>query len=79
MRAPSSPLDGWAFGSLGFFRPWVFRTKFSSLRSDNLRSHYVTQISTGLYYHTVTGPTRAWYLALRTTRGQLGHEWFRDA
>ncbi|KAG0447081.1 hypothetical protein HPP92_028527 [Vanilla planifolia] len=69
---------GWmGFGSLGFSDRGCSDKVLKPRILDNLRSHYVTQISTGLY-HTVAVTNKGLVFGFGDNeRGQLGHEWLR--
>ncbi|PKA60415.1 Ultraviolet-B receptor UVR8 [Apostasia shenzhenica] len=67
---------GWmGFGSLGFSDRGSSDKILKPRMLENLRSHYVSQISTGLY-HTVAVTSRGLVLGFGDNeRAQLGHEW----
>ncbi|KAK8957481.1 Ultraviolet-B receptor UVR8 [Platanthera zijinensis] len=69
---------GWmGFGSLGFPDRGCSDKVLKPRVLDNLRSHYISQISTGLY-HTVALTNRGLAFGFGDNeRAQLGHEWLR--
>ncbi|KAH0465637.1 hypothetical protein IEQ34_005740 [Dendrobium chrysotoxum] len=69
---------GWmGFGSLGFSDRGCSDKVLQPRILDNLRSHYVSQISTGLY-HTVAVTNKGLVFGFGDNeRAQLGHEWLR--
>lgn len=69
---------GWmGFGSLGFLDRGCSDKVLKPRVLDNLRSHYISQISTGLY-HTVALTNRGLAFGFGDNeRAQLGHEWLR--
>ncbi|WOL06044.1 ultraviolet-B receptor UVR8 [Canna indica] len=69
---------GWmGFGSLGFSDRGSSDKVMKPRMLDNLRSHYVSQISTGLY-HTVGVTNRGFVFGFGDNeRAQLGHEQIR--
>lgn len=66
------------FGSLGFLDKGA-SDKFMKPRVlDSLKSHYISQISTGLY-HTVAVTNKGLVFGFGDNeRAQLGHEWMRS-
>lgn len=69
---------GWmGFGSLGFSDRGSSDKVMKPRILDNLRSYYISQISTGLY-HTVAVTNRGLVFGFGDNeRAQLGHEWIR--
>ncbi|KAF3335599.1 ultraviolet-B receptor UVR8 isoform X1 [Carex littledalei] len=69
---------GWmGFGSLGFLDKGTSDKIMKPRVLDSLRSHYISQISTGLY-HTVAVTKKGLVFGFGDNeRAQLGHEWMR--
>lgn len=69
---------GWmGFGSLGFSDRGCSDKVLKPQILDNLQSHHISQISTGLY-HTVAITNRGLVFGFGDNeRAQLGHEWLR--
>ena len=65
------------FGSLGFLDKGTSDKIMKPRVLDSLRSHYISQISTGLY-HTVAVTKKGLVFGFGDNeRAQLGHEWMR--
>jgi alpha-tubulin suppressor-like RCC1 family protein len=65
------------FGSLGFLDKGISDKIMKPRILDSLRSHYISQISTGLY-HTVAITSKGLVFGFGDNeRAQLGHEWMR--
>ncbi|KAJ1694782.1 hypothetical protein LUZ63_011480 [Rhynchospora breviuscula] len=69
---------GWmGFGSLGFPDKGTSDKVMKPMFLESLRSHYISQISTGLY-HSVAVTRKGLVFGFGDNeRGQLGHEWMR--